>query len=92
MKTITHHRPFGAISVIVKELEGKTILTRSPSMFVPVSTSFEVDTPPQQAIAMLNAWANGAVAQDALKDWSVQIREWLITGFEPGSEMNPYPH
>ena len=92
MTTITHHRPFGAISVEVKELEGKTTLTRSPSMFIPVATSLEVDTPYTQTVAMLTAWAEGALAQDAFSDWSVQIREWLITGFEPGSEMNPYHH
>ena len=92
MTTITNHRPMGAISVEVNEVEGQTTLTRSPSMFVPVSTTLTVDTPAPQAIAMLTAWAEGAVAQDALSEWSVQIREWLITGFEPGSPMNPYHH
>ena len=93
MTTITHQRPMGTISVKVAEVEGKTTLTRSATGWLaPAPSTLEVDTPATQAIAMLTAWAEGAVAQDALKDWSVQIREWLITGFEPGHEMNPYYH
>lgn len=93
MTTINHQRPMGQISVEVKEVEGKTTLTRSATGWLACTPStLEVDTTASQAVAMLTAWASGAVAQDALKEWSVQIREWLITGFEPGSEMNPYHH
>lgn len=93
MTTITHQRPMGTVSVEVNEVEGKTTLTRSATGWLaPAPSTLEVSTPAPQAVAMLTAWAEGAVAQDALSEWSVQIREWLITGFEPGHEMNPYHH
>jgi hypothetical protein len=84
----------GRISLDVLDLgDGKIQITRSCSGFImSEATTLDLDLSYDKAVAQLTDWSNGAVAQVALSDWGVEIREWLIGGFLPGHDMNPYHH
>lgn len=90
--TLINRRPAGSIILsLQEESEGRVLITREGlgiGLDAPISTML-LSKPYAQVVAQLTTWCEGEVA---LKDWSVQVREWLITGIELGHEMNPYHH
>ena len=93
MKNIVCSRPMGSINLdITPTLNGVEITRSASGIFAPAPTTLELPIQYDKAVSQLTSWANGEVAQVALKDWSIQFREWIITGMVPGSDMNPYHH
>lgn len=92
--TLSHSRPMGRISLVVHERsEGEVSITRSCSgFFAQAPATLLVEQPFDKAVAQLTAWCAGEVIQGALPDWSLEIREWLITGIAPGDDLNPLHH
>jgi hypothetical protein len=93
--TLINRRPAGSIILSLQEEgEGRVLITREGmgiGLDAPISTLI-IEKPYAQVVAQLTTWCEGELAQVALRDWSVQVREWLIRGSEPGHEMNPYHH
>jgi len=90
--TISMKRPIGTVHVeITYSADGKTKLSRTvvPDVMGVGTTDLTVETPVAEAISMIKSWADGEYAQNALRGWSAETREWLITGFLPGTDMNP---
>ena len=83
---ITHSRPMGTISVAVQVNPDGVKLTRNGSSSLDVPFSYD------KAVKDLTRWAGGALIQDACGDWDITWREWLITGIEPGDDLNPIFH
>lgn len=91
--TLICPRPAGAVVLTIHEVGGEVVIVREGrGIFAPPSTQLTVNKPLDQVVRDLTAWCEGGLAQVALKDWSIQVREWLITGIEPGHELNPYHH
>ena len=94
--TLSHSRPMGRISLTIHEnplCEGEVSITRSCSgFFAQAPSTLLVEQPFDKAVAQLTAWCAGEVIQGALPDWSLEIREWLITGIAPGDDLNPLHH
>lgn len=87
---ITHYRPMGYIAVAVQvNPDGGVKLMRSTRTEHSVlNVPFSYD----KAVKDLTSWAAGALIQDACGDWDITWREWLITGIEPGDDLNPIFH
>ena len=89
-----HSRPMGQITLVVHEQGSSEVsITRSCSgFFCQAPATLTVNQPFDKAVAQLTAWCAGEVIQGALPDWSLEVREWLITGIAPGDDLNPLHH
>lgn len=94
--TLSHSRPMGRISLTIHEnplCGGEVSITRSCSGFFAQAPSILlVEQPFDKAVAQLTAWCEGELVQVALSDWSLEIREWIITGIALGEDLNPLHH
>ena len=90
MITITHTRPTGAITIEIESAGTQTKLTRtSNNAFAAGPTSMKVDTSYDETVDAIRRWSDGEYAQTAFPMWGLAVREWLITGFLPGTPLNP---
>lgn len=91
--TLICPRPAGAVvlTIHLDLLTGEVVMLREGrGIFAPPGSKLTVNKPLDEVVAQLTSWCKGELIQSALADWSVQEREWLITGIEPGHELNPY--
>lgn len=92
--TLICPRPAGPVVLTIHEdrlVDGEVIIVREGrGIFAPPSTKLTVNKPLDVVVGDLTAWCKGELIQSALADWPPQEREWLITGIEPGHELNPY--
>jgi hypothetical protein len=90
MANIVCQRPMGRISLSLTACDaGVHIARHSSDFFGSSSSELTLAHPFETTQSALQAWAKGALAQDALGFMSACEREWLISGFLPGHEFNP---
>lgn len=92
--TLINRRPAGSIVLTIIEEVSSVLIVREGhgiGLDAPFST-LHLSKPYDQVVAQLTSWCEGELAQVALKDWSLEVREWLITGIAPGHELNPCHH